>query len=204
MKKTALFILLVLSGLVQAQNESDVHKIGIKTSINLSQLRGSELQNPSIKFGYTAGAYYQFTINENLFLHSEFLGNFQGSNFDNADDEYSRISLFYLDFPVLLGFNLDEDKKHQVYLGPYGSYLGLSSMFIGGKRKAEQNDLDLLPFDYGGALYYQLNGKFMAFQIGVKAGMLDINNGINFANINPPTGNNGSIQNISLELGMLF
>jgi hypothetical protein len=198
-------ILLVSLGIgVYAQTSSDkAQKLGIKTSINLSKLTGDEFENPTIKFGYTAGAFYQFEFSDPWFLHTEFLGNFQGSNFNNADDEYTRISLFYLDAPLLLGYHF-KDKAHSISVGPYGSYLGLSSMFIGGKRKAHLNDLDLKPYDYGVALYYQMNGKLMSFQTGVKAGMNNINNGIKFVDINPATGNNGTINNLSFEIGMLF
>ena len=199
------FFLLLLGSAVYGQVESTSdNKIGIKTSINLSTIRGTELENPRLKFGYTAGAYYQHFLNKKWNLYTEFVGNFKGSNFKNDIDEYRRISLFYVDIPLMLMYHLDDEKKQSVLLGPYASYLGLSSLYVGSQRKAELSNIALKPMDFGVAGYYHLNGKFTTLQVGVKFGLYNINNGINFDDIKPETGKNGTISNVGIEIGMLF
>jgi hypothetical protein len=192
----------VVSASGQTEAGSGDTKLGIKTAINLSTFTGSELTNPRLRFGYSAGAYYRTRINKNLHFQTEFLGNFKGSNFNNDLDEYSRIATFYLDLPLMIGYELSDNQL--IMIGPQLGYLALSSMYIGSKAKAHINDLALHPFALDGIISYQVNGKIVGFQAGLKLGVFDLNNGLNFEQINPPTGNGGSIRSLSFELGLLF
>lgn len=205
MKIGLYILLLVLSTRVWGQTEPIGNtRLGIKTSIHASLLNGTEFINERPKFGYTAGAFYQYAFNGNYGLHTEFLGSFRGSKFKNGIGEYSKIALFYLDMPVLLSYQASSDAKNQFAVGPFASYLGLSSLFVGTQKKAEINDLQLKDMDYGVALYYHKKNKIATFQVGAKVGLRNINNGIYFENIMPITGNNGTINNLSLEIGYLF
>jgi hypothetical protein len=198
-------LILFLPRLTLGQSEESTNgRLGIKTSIHASLLTGTELQNERPKFGYTAGAFYQYAINNKLGLHSEIVASFKGSNFKNDITDYSKVALFYLDVPILLSYKSGADAKNQLAFGPYTSYLGLSSLYVGSQKKAEINDLDLKPIDFGTALYYHKINKVTIFQVGVKIGLLNINNGLYIENITPPTGNNGSIRNLSFEIGYLF
>ena len=179
------------------------YKLGIKTAINLSTLLGTELENPTPRFGYTAGAYVYAAINKKWQFQTELLANFKGSNFNNDLEDYTKISTFCLDMPLLLGYKFN-DGKNVVLLGPQASYLSLSSMYIGSNAKAYVNDIGLKPFGIDACAIYQVNGKVVGFQMGAKLGILNMNNGVNFENINPPTGKDGTIQSLSFEIGMLF
>jgi len=195
----------IVAGSCFAQdNSDDKGRLGIKTSINGSLLTGTELENARPKFGYTAGAFYQYPISNNLGLHSEIVASFRGSNFKNGIGEYSKIALFYLDFPFLLTYQNSKDSKNQYVLGPYASYQALSSMFVGAKKKAEINDIAIKDLDYGVAFYYHKKSNIAILQIGSKIGLRNVNDGIFFENILPPTGNNGTIFNLSFEIGYLF
>lgn len=169
----------------------------------MSSMLGDELLNPRPKFGYTAGAYYTRSLNKDWKIYSEFVGNFKGSNFSNGFDEYSSIALFYMDLAILPMYDIVEDKQ-AVSIGPYISYLGLSSLYLGEQKKSVLNDLDLKQLDYGLAIYYTAYGNIVGFQIGAKWGIQNINDGINFIDIRPQTGTNGTIQNLGIEIGMLF
>lgn len=185
------------------QSPISKHKVGIKTSINFSTLLGTEFENPRPKYGYTAGAYYRSINKKDLHLYSEIVGNFKGSNFSNGDTGYSRIASFYVDFTAIPMYNLG-DKSKAIGVGAYGSFLGLSSMFVGDKKKAELNSIDLAPFDGGLVACYHSYGKSVTFQFGAKLGITDANDGINFIGYFPATGNGGFIRNLSIEIGMLF
>ena len=125
------------------------------------------------------------------------------SNFSNGDTGYSRIALFYVDVAALPQYNFQEGKK-SISFGPYLSYLGLSSLYIGEKKKAELNNLDIDPLDAGFVTYFTIHGPLASFQVGGKLGLKDVNNGINFDTYYPRTGKNGIIRNLSLEIGVLF
>jgi hypothetical protein len=185
---------------VQPINEN---KLGIKTSMNFSSLTGNELKNPRVKFGYTAGAYFINKMNKKWDLYSEIVGNFKGSKFKNGDTGYSQIALFYVDAVVSPMYKLN-DNKNAVSFGPYASYLGLSSLYIGPKKKAELNDIGLAPWDAGIAAYYYIFEKNVSFQFGAKFGITNANKDVNFETYFPVTGTGKSIRNLSFELGMLF
>ena len=197
-----LFIASVFTAEAQ-QTAASKHKLGIKTSINFSTLLGNEFENPRLKYGYTAGAYYRSINKKDWHLYSEIVGNFKGSNFSNGDTGYSRIASFYVDFAAVPMYNLS-DKTKAVGIGAYGSYLGLSSMFVGDQKKAELNSINLAPLDAGLAAYYHSYGKSVTFQFGAKLGITNANDGINFIGYFPTTGNGGFIRNLSFEIGMLF
>ena len=196
------FALVVIQASSQAQAPSK-HHLGLKTSINFSSLLGNELQNPRPKFGYTAGPYAIINTNKKLDIYTEFVGNFKGARFSNGDTGYSRIALFYMDFVAMPLYNYNED-KNAIAIGPYASYLGLSSLYIGAKKKAELNDIGFRPWDAGIGAYVHVNGQYASFQVGTKVSLLSANRDVNFEGYFPKTGNGGFVRNVSLEIGMLF
>lgn len=205
MRLALILVCFLMFGQLHAQEaDRNTYKLGIKTSINISSLLGTEFENPRPKFGYSAGVYFQTPkLKKNWSLHTEALGSFRGSNFSNGDTGYSRIALFYVDVAALPQYTFQEGKK-SISFGPYLSYLGLSSLYIGEKKKAELNNLDIDPLDAGFVTYFTIHGPLASFQVGGKLGLKDVNNGINFDTYYPRTGKNGIIRNLSLEIGVLF
>lgn len=205
MRLALILVCFLIFGQLNAQQaDRSTYKLGIKTSINISSLLGTEFENARPKFGYTAGVYFETPdFKKNWSLHTEALGSFRGSNFANGDTGYSQIALFYIDIAALPQYDFQEGKK-SISFGPYLSYLGLSSLYIGEKKKAELNNLDLDPFDAGFVTYLTMHGPVASFQVGAKLGLKDVNNEINFDTYYPRTGKNGIIRNLSLEIGVLF
>jgi hypothetical protein len=195
-------ILIIQFGLFAQSSNISNNKLGVKTSFNLSSMVGTALKNPRAKFGYTAGTYFISNTKKKTSIYSEIMGNFKGSNFSNGDLGYSKIALFYVDVSLLPLFRLKNE--HSVCIGPTVSYLGLSSLYIGEKRKSEIDELSLKPWEYSIALYYQIPKSIVSFQFGSKIGIRNINNNLILDNISPTINSNGTIQNISFEIGMLF
>lgn len=192
-------------GMVAARaqsSENSKHKLGIKTSINLSMLLGNALENPTPKFGYTAGAYILVNPQKKWSLYSEFTGSFRGSKFSNGDTGYSKIALFYLDLAAMPTYLITDNKK--ISFGPYFSYLGLSSVFIGQKKQAHVNDIGARPIDTGVGMYYTIQGPLVSLQVGGKFGLINVNDNLNFEENSPQTEISGFVHNFSLEIGMLF
>lgn len=184
-------------------SSTNQNKLGVKTSINLSLLTGTELQNPRPKYGYTAGAYYIYNTNKKWNIYSELAGNFKGSKFRNGDTGYSEIALFYVDVAVLPMYKIND--KDAISFGPYASYLGLSSLYIGPKKKAEDiAEMGISPWDAGFATYYTKQNNIATFQIGAKIGLMNANDNVFFEDYFPQTGTGGFIRNVSLEIGVLF
>lgn len=206
MNRTFAIAILVLFTLpIFGQNENDKYKAGIKTAINLSTYGGTELENPRPRFGYSAGAYVRLPLKNKFHFQAEIIGNFKGSNFGNNRDsnEYSKISTFYIDMPLLLGYDLDNEGQ-MLLIGPQVGALGLSSVYVGNAAKATESDLGLSPLAVDGCLMYQKNGKVASFQTGLKIGLHNINRWIRFEDVNPPTGKGGIIRSVSFEIGFLF
>lgn len=199
---SVLFCLLSLSSFGQGSGNKDF-RLGIKTAINLSSLQGTELQNPRLRFGYSAGAYYRQELNRKYHFQAELLGNFKGSHFANGDGEYQSIATFYVDFPLLLARELG-DEKHLLMVGPQVGLLGLSSMYVVRNAKSTTNDVGLKPWALDLCLAYQQVGTVAGWQLAVKYGLLNVNDKLEFEDINPPTGTGGSIYSLSFELGLIF
>jgi len=202
-----LFLVIIVSALIEASsfaqsNDLVNNKLGIKTSINLSSMVGSTFENPRIKFGYTAGSYFISNPKKKTSVYAEIIGNFKGSSFNNGDIGYSKIALFYVDASLLPKFQLKN--KHAICIGPTLSYLGLSSLYVGDKKKSEIDKLNIKPWDCSLALYYHIPKTILTIQFGTKIGLLNINNNLILNNVFPAINPKGSIQNISFEIGMLF
>ena len=204
MRNILTLIIICILGTASAQDAANGnHKLGIKTSINISTILGEELQNPRPKFGYTAGAYHIYKEKNKWSLYSELAASFRGSKFSNGDTGYSRIASFYLDLALLPRYTIGGG-EHSISAGPYGSYLALSSLYLGASQKPELDDLNFRPYDFGFAAFYTQHGPTASFQIGGKLSLIDANDGVNFVGAFPETGNGGFIRSLSFEIGMLF
>jgi len=201
-----LFLVIITISIIQlgsfAQSDLSNSKLGIKTSFNLSSITGSALMNPKVKFGYTAGSYFISNTKKKTSVYAEIIGNFKGSNFNNGDTGYSKIALFYVDASLLPLFRLQND--HAICIGPTVSYLGLSSLYVGEKKKSEIDKLNIKPWEYSIALYYHVPKSIVTFQFGTKVGLRNLNNNLSLDDIYPNINPNGTIRNISVEIGMIF
>jgi hypothetical protein len=191
----------ICSSILAQSNSISKHHLGVKTSINISSMIGSALKNPTPKYGYTAGSFCVFHSEKKITAYTEIVGNFKGSNFNNGDLGYSKIALFYVDASVLPMVKLKN--KNAIAVGPSLSYLGLSSIYVGAKKKSEIDKLNLKPWDLNLTVFYHIKKDIVTFQFGTKIGLIDIYNNLNLTTISPSI-DQGNIMNISFEIGMLF
>jgi len=202
-----LLLMLFMAFSVKSQRYQDKEKytIGIKVGTCFSSLIGQELKNPKVKFGFQGGVYYRQRLGTSLHLLTEMNASFRGSNFNNGKTGYSRISLLNLDLPVLLMFDVSAKKnEHLVFMGPQATYIATSDLYVNPDNVSKYKNLDLKPFDVMAVAGYHYNGYYMGWQVAVKYGLLDINDGIMFIDVKPVTGTGKLIRNISLELSMFF
>lgn len=189
----------------QLYKDKDKYHLGMKVSSSFNMLHGTELENPTVKLNVNGGIFFKHKLGQNLHFQTEALASFKGSKFNNGRNRYQRIHLFYLDVPLYAQVNLQKGKPdHVVFLGPQFSYLLNSEVYVNGGAKALYKDLGLKPVDFAGVLGYQYNGYYTGFQICLKAGLRDINNGLKFIDVLPETGKGGNIYTLGFECGFLF
>lgn len=200
-----LFLVSACVGSYAQEEASNNFKLGIKTGVNFSTLLGSEFQNARPRFGYTAGFFYRqnYGRKKNNMIQSEILATFRGSNFANPVGDYQSIPIFSLDMPVLFGIPLATRKY--IVVGPQVGYIALSSMYTNkALGKAYLNDVPFKPFNLDACIGYQSYNRTTGFQALIKNSVLNMNDGIFFEDINPPTGNGGTVYSFGIELSLLF
>ncbi len=215
MKSYGLILVFVCFSLIteaQSFKEGESFKLGISGGYNLTTVRGTELIDPKLKTGFSIGMYYRHRLSPRFYSLVEGRTTFKGSRFEaRLDDDYERLDLVYIDLPLQLMFDIKKDDKHLVFIGPQVSALVNSRMFIhqnisgpGSYATYLSKDIDLRYVDYSAVAGYQYNGYYMGIHAALKASVLNINNGLNLEGVNQPTGTNGTIYNLALELIVMF
>jgi hypothetical protein len=190
-------------------------KLGVRGGFAFSTFNPEVFTNPTFAFGITGGATARWKFGkvrdaepENYRLGMEAQANFiyRGSTFDNLDGQYNRISLFYVDVPLLAILKLDKKGSVKLLGGIQGSYLANSSIFIKPDTYKDTTELSLKPFALAavGGIEYRVG--VVGIQFFIKQGITDINNGMN-ATTYPkllPVLRNGSIKNFTCELTFSF
>jgi hypothetical protein len=132
------------------------------------------------------------------------LANFKGSNFrNNRTDAYVKISTFHVDLPIYFVQDFDENRR-SILIGPQISYHMLSSLYVLNAPQARRTGLSFMPWSLDACLAYHKNNKGISPQFGVKVGLTNMNNGINFDDVYPSTGREGVVRSLSFELGLVF
>ncbi|MFA7381713.1 MAG: outer membrane beta-barrel protein [Bacteroidia bacterium] len=191
-------------------------KLGVRGGIAFSTFNPAVFSNPAFAFGITGGATARWKFGkikdaerENYRFGFEAQANFiyRGSTFDNLNGQYNRISLFYIDLPLLGIMKLDKKGRVKLLGGIQGSYLANSSIFIKpDPYKTDTIDLKLKPFSLSAVGGVEYRTDVVGIQFFIKQGITDINKGMN-ATTYPnlfPTLRNGSIKNFTCELTFSF
>lgn len=209
-----IYLLLCFSAFAEGQSykDNEKFKLGITGGFNLTTVAGTELIKPLPKTGFTIGMYYRHQLSNNLHSLIEAKTTFKGSRFKaSLADDYERLDLVYIDLPLQLMIDLNKKNEHLIFFGPQFSALINSRMFTHQYIKGPSSqatylhqDIDLNVFDMAGVIGYQYNGYYMGFHAALKGGLLNINDNLNLEGVNQPTGTNGTIYNLALELLFLF
>lgn len=194
-------------------------KLGVRAGLSFNTLSSGNLQNPRIGTGLTGGAYCRVKLGRynakepKLFKYAfepQFNFTYKGSRFANDTGEYSRISLFYLDMPLLFIINLDKkDGDYSLILGPQFSYLAKKSLFIKSDPVPVDPDsaqLKFNPFDVVLVAGLQYCTRYVNIQLLVKPGLSNINRAMDARNapLIRPLPNGQPIRNFSVELILAF
>ncbi len=152
MKKTilSLGLLVVLGSTAQAQSGI---KIGLKGGANLASYTGTDKNDTKAKYGFSAGATFNFPLSDMIAIQPELLYSQKGIKLDYSGANNSDASLFkssgtvsgtfgqtlsYIDVPVLLRVNTGGGDGSGLFFefGPQGSFLIAQRGFIDSGDKA--------------------------------------------------------------------
>ncbi|MBC7426248.1 MAG: PorT family protein [Bacteroidia bacterium] len=232
--QTAFIMLLLLSpSLVQAQDEAPMQQenidtdektktdLGLKIGFGFSTLSGTGLENPRPYFGYAIAMYQRFHLNKkkSFAFQYEIAARFKGANFANGDSGYSKLSLFYIEMPLLASIKLNKSERLPSYIlfGIQPGLLVKSTLAISESRKTPSYfDLPLANFDIAPVIAFQFAlANRVGVQFGFKYGLRNVATN-NFNSGNPkfnlkdqprivPFINPGvNVRNISFEMGFVF
>ncbi|MDO7848281.1 porin family protein [Hymenobacter sp. M29] len=151
MKKTILS-LAVLAGLTTTAHAQSGVRIGLKGGANLASFTGTDKQGTKSKYGFSAGATFNFRLSDLISIQPELLFSQKGSKVDYAGNNNSDASVFkpgsvsgtfgqtlsYIDVPLLVRVNTGGSDGSGFFFefGPQASFLVAQRGFIDSGDKA--------------------------------------------------------------------
>lgn len=212
----------------EAKPGAKPQKVGVRIGFGNHWLNAPEMRESNSLRSIQGAIYYRVGLTKRFNLNIEAGACYRGARFaENSQDTgyvYSRLGLFYLELPVLAMIALDKKDKHMLVFGPTLSYLIKPSLFIGYQPDGHFQppiftELPIKRWDFGAAVGYMLNTKYVGLYVGYKHGFSNIAG--DFANTNPRRdfGNNSpttlfevspslrnvqSIFNRSIEISLYF
>ena len=191
-------------------------KFGVRGGVALSNLRSPEIMNRRPNFGLQGSFYYRASVARKLQLQTELGASFRGANFKNGINGYSKMSLFYTDFPVYFLIGLDSKNDHNIVVGAQASYLVRSSLFVGNELLPSFSNLPVKSMDFYALAGYHFNTQYVGLQITFRMGLSNVadnfagfnpksdSNSQSFRDLQPPLSHVMKLYNTSLELSLLF
>jgi hypothetical protein len=184
--------------------KGDNFKLGIKTGAAFTRLNGGVLVNPAVKYGFTGGIFYRRPVGDLFHFQAETNAGFRGGNFRNGDDEYYKLSTFYIEVPVLWMVDLKKGSDDwAVFAGAQASYLANATIYVEPNVIPQREQPSLNPMDYMAVVGIQRNTYYAGIQLALKWGLTDINDNIAFDDFGPEP-QSGEIRNFGIELSVYF
>lgn len=222
----------VVESPLQQQNlntdERTKTELGIKFTMGAHTFRGDAFDNKKLLYGFGAGIYNIINLNKKktLKLQWELDGNMKGSKFGTVNDtSFSKISLAYIDVPVMLSIQVLNTPQHRplhLLIGGQFSYLLRSTLNKSyGKYGDVRTDLPFKRYDVAPIIGLRKEvGSGISLQFCFKYGLLNnYTDGFRQRTIHPdpdnknydyrdilPTLKDGTHQNrnTSFELSLMF
>ncbi len=178
-------------------------KLGIKIGLGTAIMLGKEPNHPRPSLCLDGGMYFRYRFTRHWSVQPELTITYRGSNFSNSTDEYGSIRSYYLDFPLLLMYGLNENNTRNIVGGvQYSRLLNASIYKVGALGSPEEgapalNNNDLLLI--GGM---QWHTPFVGFQVFLKYGLFNANKGL--LPTLKPVSTGLPMHNCSLEINFIF
>lgn len=215
----------------QAWTEEEINErlhYGLKLGLGLGSMWGGELVNARPYMGPVAGFYWYTKEKKSPYAFQTGLeGSLRGSNFANTDENspnggnsnYRRIGIISADVPLLLNYRLGPQKENKyscLQVGLLVSGIVKSTVYLGNDKLPAQHYLDssshlyrwknlpLKPVEVLGVIGYQSRGAVAGWQVQLKVGLNDMNDGFVMPYAYPATGTGRRISTWRLDLSVMF
>jgi hypothetical protein len=157
-------------------------KLGVKFTMGMHTFKGTAFDDPRLSYGFGMGVYHLIHLNKqkSMHLHWELNFTFKGSKFNEVNDtSYSKISLSYMELPVLFSFRVANNKKNlgtHVFLGGQFGVLFRSNINkTYGVLTEVKTNLPFRPIDVMPVLGVRQDiGSGMSIQLCAKLGLINI------------------------------
>jgi hypothetical protein len=177
-------------------------KAGIKLGVGLSSMVGAESKTSQMLMVVSGGAYVKYILKKNWLLQPEAIITRRGSNFNNGIGSYSRIQCYFLDIPVLLMRGLNQNNTNVIFAGVQYSRLLNASLYKTDAPIPESTSPGINRNDILGIIGAQFHTPFIGYQLALKYGFINANNGL-VPTVNPVS-QGKNLQHISFEFNLLF
>lgn len=181
---------------------TETHEYGIRFGLSTSTMLGGELDNPRPLIGLNGAAYYRYKYRPKAAIQVEGGFSMRGSTFANNTGEYSSITMYYIDVPLLWVRSLNQKGTNHLLLGAQYSYMINPDIYLNGKSIPESETPKLKKSDVMAVAGAQFYLGFVGFQLVAKYGLIDINNGL-ISGLKPAL-KNKDIHNCTFEINFLF
>lgn len=204
LRLVTILLLSVQSVFGQLYPKDDTYKLGIKTGAVFTRLNGGVLVNPAIKYGFSGGVFFRHPVGNNFHVQVESNATFRGGNFKNGEDEYYKLSTFYLELPAMWMVDLKKGSDEWcAFVGAQASVLANATIYVDPNVIPQKEQPNLKNMDYFGIIGIQRNTYYAGFQLALKLGLTDINGGVEFVDFGPDP-RSGQIRNFGVELSVYF
>lgn len=177
-------------------------KAGVKLGLGMSALIGNESNTSVPQLMLTGGAYVRYRFSTNWMLQPEVSIVSKGGRFNNRSGEYGQIRCYLIEAPILLMYGFDKQNVNCVYVGAGYARVINSSLYKVGAYLPESSNIGLTKNDFFVATGMQFHTPFVGFQIGLKYGLINANNGL--VSTVPPANQGKNLNHISFEIQFLF
>ncbi|MCX6189190.1 MAG: outer membrane beta-barrel protein [Bacteroidetes bacterium] len=193
-------------------NDFDINPnlhLGIKAGLGFSNMESAELTHKKTLPGMSVGLYGNYLFGQKLLLQIELNGNLKGANFSFTQaSSLDKLSLFYLDMPVIVHYVFIKNAKLLPFIGFQPSVVIRKDAYKTQEVVPQPISVGIKKYDIAitAGLLYKLNPS-VGLQIQFNYGLMDINN-------KPPNqltlpfypylGNASRIYNRNLQLCLVF
>jgi hypothetical protein len=209
-----LFVLFLVPSLTFAQNDGNsgldfddnpnLH-LGVKAGVGFSNIVSSELSTSRVRPGMAVGLYGNYLIKKKILIQLEMNGNLRGAKFkfDKAAS-LNRLSLFYLDVPLIVHYKINKNAKLLPFAGGQASLIFRKDAYKSDEQVPQPANIDIKKYDLAltAGILYQMHPK-VGLQLQLNFGMLNINNRLTLP-FYPYLGNGDPIYNRNLQLCLVF
>jgi hypothetical protein len=215
-KRSLVILLFLLPGFAsQSQNtgnetgeEWDIPEnihLGVKVGLNVSTLISTELNHPILKPSMVVGLALGIVKRNKFFWQLELNGSFRGARYSyDSAASLNRLSLFYLDMPLVFHLAVDKKKKYWPFIGFQPSLILRKDAYKSDELVAQPVSVNIFDYDYGyiGGLLYKIDKNF-GLQLMLYYGALNINKRLTLP-FYPYLGRGEPMYNRSIQFSLVF